>query len=428
MGQMHRGAFLERLGRALGEAVRRGGTVAVMVAELSKIGAFQADRADRAGDALLVAAAMRMHECLRPHDTVARLEGDQFAIVLEDVRDEAAAGAIATRLLGSVQRPFAVGDRELSPAARIGIALARDGQSTSADLLAQAETALTRSRQHGESQYAIFRASSEEPNLQRMLSAAELRGAIERQELRLYYQPEVELRTGRIAGVEALLRWQHPRQGTILPAAFIPLAEQTGLIQPISAWVIEEACRHARTLQRFAQRRSPFVVSVNISAQEFQEPSIVERIDRTLRETSLQPWALKLEITESAMLPAASATIRTLHALRELGVRLAIDDFGTGYSSLSYLGQFPVDTIKIDQSFVSELERKPEALAIVRAVTRLARALGMDVTAEGIETARQRDLLAGLHCRRGQGHFFWKALSGDQLTAVLESGVRASPA
>ena len=425
---MNRGAFVERLACALDEAGQRGGTVAVMVTGLSGLDGLTRDRADRTGDALFVAAAMRMHECLRPCDTVARLEANRFAIIVEDVRDEDAAGAIATRLLGSVERPFAVGDHEVVPAGNIGIALARDGRQQSGDLLAEAEAALARSRQSGTSQYALSPEQAETPSTERPASAAELRRAIDRHELELFYQPEVELRSGRIVGVEALLRWQRPLHGTMLPAAFIPLAEQSGLIAPISAWVLDEACRKAHSLQQFAQRRSPFVVSVNLSAAEFQRPSIVEHVDRTLREAGVQPWALKLEITESAMLPAASATVRTLHALRELGVRLAIDDFGTGYSSLSYLGQFPVDTIKIDQSFVRELDRKPEALAIVRAVTGLARALGMDVTAEGIETERQRDLLVSLHCRRGQGHFYWKALQYDGLRAVLESGADALPA
>jgi diguanylate cyclase (GGDEF)-like protein len=428
MDRPSRGAFVERLTRALDEAERRGRTLSLMVAGLGELGALGPDRSDRFGDALLTAAAMRMHECLRPQDTVTRLEDDRFAIILDDVRDERAAGAIAARLLGSVQRPFSVGDRAVVPAANIGIASARDAQQTPLDLLTQAETALAHAKQSGSSQYATFRTSAESLDSERRLSTTDLRGALERHELQLYYQPEVELRTGRIVGAEALVHWQHPLQGTILPAAFIHLAEQTGLIVPISAWVLEEACRQARLLQRFAQRRSPFVISVNLSAPEFQEPGLLERVERTLGEAGLQPWALKLEITESAMLPAAGATIRTLRALRELGVRLAIDDFGTGYSSLSYLGEFPVDTIKIDQSFVLELGRKPEALAIVRAVTRLARALGMDVTAEGIETAGQRDLLIGLHCRRGQGHLFWKALTGDELMNLLESGATASPA
>lgn len=267
----------------------------------------------------------------------------------------------------------------------------------------------------------VFHAAAYPPMIDRLALLGELRGAAERGELLLYYQPEVEFKTERIVGVEALIRWQHPHHGIIGPSAFIPLAEETDLILSIGAWVLEEACRQAKALQRFARRRAPFVMSVNFSAREFQQPGVVERVARVLSQTRLSPRALKLEITESSMMSTAAASVRTLRALKELGVGLAIDDFGTGYSSLSYLGQFPVDTIKVDQSFVADLDRKPEVMAIIRAVTRLARALRMDVTAEGVETAEQRALLATLRCRRGQGNLFWRPLSADDLVAVLES-------
>ena len=259
------------------------------------------------------------------------------------------------------------------------------------------------------------------PLVDRLALLAELRGAADRGELFLLYQPEVEFKTGRIIGAEALIRWQHPRHGIVSPEVFIPLAEETDRIFSIDAWALEEACRQAEALQRFGRRRSPFVISVNFSAREFQQPGVVDRVARALSQTRLSPRALKLEITERSMMPAAAASVQTLRAIKDLGVRLAIDDFGTGYSSLSYLTQFPVDTIKIDQSFVADLNRKPEALAIIRAVTRLARALRMDVTAEGIETPEQRALLTSLRCRRGQGNLFWPALSADDLVDVLES-------
>jgi EAL domain-containing protein (putative c-di-GMP-specific phosphodiesterase class I) len=226
--------------------------------------------------------------------------------------------------------------------------------------------------------------------------------------------------------MEALVRWQHPRQGLVLPNEFIPLAEDTGLILPIGRWVLEEACRQGRIWQEFAGASAPLTMSVNLSAKEFQRPGIVEQVAEALRRAGLSPDVLKLEITESTMMSASQATSRTLRALKGLGVRLAIDDFGTGYSSLSYLRRFPVDTLKIDQSFVAGLERKTEDFAIIEAVSGLANALGMDVTAEGIETDRQRKLLEYLHCSRGQGYYFSRPLGTEAMNAMLQAGLSLS--
>jgi EAL domain-containing protein (putative c-di-GMP-specific phosphodiesterase class I) len=305
--------------------------------------------------------------------------------------------------------------------ASIGIRLGRPGSTTPGEMLRDADVALYRAKAQGRGQFAVYDARMSEQALEHLELEGELREAVQRGELRLYYQPEVNLQTGAISGMEALVRWQHPRRGLILPDDFIPLAEDTGMISTIGRWVLEEACRQGRIWQGYAGPRSPLTMSVNLSATEFQRPGIVERVAEALRRADLSPSALKLEITESTMMLGSPATSRTLRTLKNLGVLLAIDDFGTGYSSLSYLRRFPVDTLKIDQSFVAGLKGKTEDLAIVQAVAGLANALGMDTTAEGIETPGQRRLLERLRCDRGQGYYFSRPVPAEQMEALLQA-------
>jgi len=375
----------------------------------------------RLGDVLLRQVAERLQERVRAASTVARLQADRFALVCEEVRGETEAGHVAALLLDAFQRPFMLEGHELLLTAGVGAALTRPDLSRPDHSLADAELALARAKEAGAAQCVVLHMERVPPVLAGLALESELRGALERDELRLFYQPEVEFKSGRVIGAEALLRWQHPRHGNVLPGSFIPLAEQSDGILAIDAWVLDQACRQALLLQPFGTSRAPFVVSVNLSAREFAQSGIVRRVARVLRQTGLPPRALKLELTESTMMPAAAATARALKDLKALGVGLALDDFGTGYSSLSYLSRFPADTIKIDQSFVADLNRTAEAEAIVRAVCRLARSLGMDVTAEGIETAEQLTVLSSVGCRKGQGHLFWPPLPADELTAVLAS-------
>jgi len=416
-----RAGFVERLSHARQQAEDRGRDLAVIVVDVDGFRSVNDAYGRRLGDVLLRQVAERLRECVRPAGAVARLQADRFAFVCEEIRGVTEASHIAALLLDAFQRPFTLDGHELLLTAGVGVSLTRPDVSRPDHSLADAELALARAKEAGAAQCVLLHAERVPPALAGLTLESELRGALERDELRLFYQPEVEFKTGRIIGAEALLRWQHPRHGTVLPGSFIPLAEQSDLILAIDAWVLEQACRQAVLFQQFGTTRAPFVVSVNLSAREFAQTGIVRRVARILRQTGLPPRALTLELTESTMMPAAAATVRTLRALRALGVGLALDDFGTGYSSLSYLNRFPADTIKIDQSFVADLNRTPEAEAIVHAVCRLARSLGMDVTAEGIETKEQLAVLSAVGCRKGQGHLFQPPLPADELTAILAS-------
>jgi EAL domain-containing protein (putative c-di-GMP-specific phosphodiesterase class I) len=258
--------------------------------------------------------------------------------------------------------------------------------------------------------------------LERLELETDLRGALERNELRLAYQPIVSLADGHIVEVEALARWQHPTRGQVSPAQFIPIAEESGLIEPLGIWALEEACRQAVRWQQVLDLEQPLVMSVNLSGRQFQDPNLVDQIRRILDETGLEPRALKLEVTESVLMWDLQSTIARMRALTDLGIRLAIDDFGTGYSSLSHLKQFPVDTLKIDRSFVEGLGTDPQALAIVRSITALADALDLSVTAEGVETTAQRAQLRELGCDRGQGYLFAKPVAAAELAGLLLAG------
>jgi PAS domain S-box-containing protein/diguanylate cyclase (GGDEF)-like protein len=417
----NRALFMDRLSHALDAISRRSVQIAVMLLDFDDYQSLSEELGAGRSERLLVGIAERIRERLRGGDTVARLPGYQFGLLFEDMPHARGVERIAQRVLAAFDRPVSLDGEQVSLRARLGIAVAQAASAGPTGLLQEAEAALYRAKAAGQAQFTIFEADMSAAPADQDGLENELRTAVERGELVLHYQPEVEFRTGRIVGVEALVRWQHPRRGMLLPTSFIPLAEETGTILSLGSWVLEQACRQAQAWQQFGSRRRPQVVSVNFSVREFQQPGIVDKVARTLRETGLHPRALRIEITESTMMHAAASTVSTLRSLKDLGVRLAIDDFGTGYSALSYLRQFPVDTIKIDQSFVGELDRRPETREIVRAVTRLARALDMEVTAEGVETAEQQSLLEGLHCRRGQGHLFWKPLPSDEITELLRA-------
>jgi diguanylate cyclase (GGDEF)-like protein/PAS domain S-box-containing protein len=420
-GLPNRRLLVDRLSRALAGERRSGCQVGVILLDLDRFKVINDTLGHSAGDELLVAVGERLSHVLRDQDTIARFGGDEFVILLDDIGDRARALETAQRISSVFERPFVVATRETSATASIGIALGRAGSSTPEAMLRNADVAMYRAKAAGRAQVVIYDGRMSAQALERLELEEELRWAVERGELRLHYQPEVDLGTGRIVGMEALVRWQHPREGLLQPSVFIPLAEETGHILAIGRWVLEEACRQGRLLQEFAAAGAPLTMSVNLSVREFQRPGIIEQVTEALQGTGLRPEALKLEITESTMMSASQATSRTLRALKGLGVRLAIDDFGTGYSSLSYLRRFPVDTLKIDQSFVAGLKRKGEDRAIVEAVSGLAGALGMDVTAEGIETDGQRRLLEELHCSRGQGYFFSQPLCGEQMYALLRA-------
>ena len=437
-GLPNRTLFMDRLGHALARAARRTTRTAVLFLDVDGFKLINDSLGHGVGDHMLVTVGQRLITSLRPGDTVARFGGDEFTVLLEDIAEPGDALRVAERIIDGLRQPFSVEGRDIFITASIGITLstARDTPARAGDLVREADIALYQAKAAGKARAVLFAPSMNTSAVERLDLATELRQAVARRELRVYYQPEVDLDTGAVVGMEALLRWQHPRHGLVGPADFIPLAEETGLIIPVGGWVLEEACRQARLWQALRPADPPLVVSVNLSARQLQQPDLVEQATRVLRETGLAPSALQLEITESAMMLDTESTIATLRALKEMGVRLAIDDFGTGYSSLSYLQRFPVDTLKIDRSFIKEVSCDPGAAAIVRAVTTLAHALGIEVTAEGIETEEQLARVRALRCDRGQGYYFSEPLPSDALfacaaTAKVRAGAeagRATPA
>ena len=414
----NRALFMDRLAHALTRTERRGEQLAVLFLDLDRFKVVNDSLGHGVGDQLLIGVSQRLAGCLRPEDTIARLGGDEFAILLEDVKDDKGPTSVADRLTGELQQPFVVEGREVVITVSIGIAMSTARRMTPEDILRDADLAMYHAKGKGKARYEVFDKSMNAPAKERMDLELDLRNAVARGEFILHYQPVVELPTGRITEVEALVRWKHPQRGLLFPADFVGLSEETGLIVPLGRWVLHEACRQTRQWQ-LAAPATKLAISVNLSARQLQQPGLVDEIGAVLRETRLDPGALRLEITETVVMHDAPTTLAKLEALKALGVQLAIDDFGTGYSSLGYLKRFPVDTLKIDRSFVKGIGRDVEDSAIVRAVITVAKSLGLSVTAEGIETADQLEQLRTLGCDHGQGYFFAKPMTSDRVPALL---------
>jgi diguanylate cyclase (GGDEF)-like protein len=380
------------------------------------------------GDQLLVAIAKRLRGCLRQVDIIARLGGDEFAILLDGFADPNDVLRVAEKIQQVISEPLTIDRNEAFTSASIGIALSSTGYERPEDVLRDADTAMYRAKDAGKARHEVF----DEVMYARAVSLLnlenDLRRALERQEFLVYYQPIVTLKTGSVCGFEALVRWQHPTRGMISPSEFIPLAEETGLIVPLGQWVLEESCRQMREWQEQSFASGALSVSVNLSGKQLSRADLCHQIKLILERTGLDPRSLKLEITESVVMENADLAINMLKQLRALGVQLSIDDFGTGYSSLSYLHRFPVNNLKIDRSFISRMGLGDENLEIVRTVIMLARNLGMEVIAEGIETKEQLAQLRALSCGFGQGYLFSMPLAAASATALMLQGQQTPPA
>ncbi len=364
------------------------------------------------GDQLLIAIASRLQTCLRPGDTIARLGGDEFTMLLEEMRHYSESLEVAARIQQSLEEPFTLNGNEIFISVSIGIADSSMGYEQPEDMLRDADTAMYRAKARGAKCHEVFDKTMHSQVASRLQMESDMRRAIGREEFFLCYQPIVLLETGRLAGFEALVRWKHPELGLVSPAHFIPLAEETGLILQIGHWVLQEACRQMREWQEIYPASFPLQMSVNLSSKQFTQPNLIEQIRAILNDTKLEARYLKLELTESAVMDNVEAAMKQLAEIRALGIELSIDDFGTGYSSLSYLHRFPLNTLKIDRSFVMSMNEK-ENIEIVRTIIALAGSLGMGVIAEGVETFDQLTQLRNLHCGCGQGYYFSKPVEKD---------------
>lgn len=412
--------FCQRLTAALARADRQGHRVAVMLLDLDRFKTVNDSLGHDHGDRLLRIVATPLRAVLRTEDTLARLGGDEFTVLLEDVADESEATEVAERLLSTCREPFFIDGNEVSVGLSAGIALSEAGRDQVDELMRDADLAMYRAKDAGKGRYELFEGAMGTEASHRVSLETELRRAVERGELRLEFQPEVALGTGEMLGLEALVRWQHPVHGLLPPAAFIPLAEDTGLIIPIGRWVLEQACAvgHGLAMQRMA--KPPLRIAVNVSARQLQRGSrFVEEVSEVLARSEMDPAALVLEITESAIMDEPDLSVAVLTKLRDLGVDVVIDDFGTGYSSLAYLKHFPVSGLKLDKSFVNSLDHRVDS-AIARSVVALGAATGLRIVAEGIEEPGQVDELLSIGCTFGQGFWFASPVPAEQVLGLSE--------
>ena len=423
-GLPNRDLFLDRLQQALDRSSRDGVLRAVLFLDIDNFKVVNDSLGHKAGDELLTVVAARLRACLRPGDSAARLGGDEFVVLLDGVGDAGDANRVAERIAEVLDSPIELGERQVVVGASVGIAMTADHGIEPDVVLRNADVAMYEAKKAGKGRSKVYDPDMFAQALRRLEMGNDLRRAIEQGELRLYYQPKVRLGTDTITGVEALVRWEHPERGLILPDEFIPLAEETGAIVPLGWWVLREACRRARDWGEQYPAALPLGVSVNVSGKQFQEADLVRGLAQILQEVGLEPSRLQLEITESAVMADTEYAVGLLRGLKGLGVEVAVDDFGTGYSSLSFLRRFPLDELKIDKEFVDGLGRSDQDEAIVRLVIDLSHALGLEAVAEGVETAEQLARLREMGCDQAQGYYFWESLTGEDAAALLAGSSR----
>jgi diguanylate cyclase (GGDEF)-like protein/PAS domain S-box-containing protein len=428
-GLPNRLLFIDRLGRLIKHAKRRKDHLfAVLFLDLDGFKMINDSLGHLVGDQLLLAVSERLERCLRLTDTVARLGesftmarlgGDEFTVLLDDLKDLGDARLAADRLMKVLAPPFVLGGKEVFTSASIGIALSNSAYESPDDMLRDADTAMYRAKSLGKARYEVFDADMRASLVARLQIETDMRHALERGEFRNFYQPIVALESGRIVGFEALLRWQHPTRGLMGPDEFIFVAEETGLIRELGWWNLREACRQLSEWKANSNNYLNFTMNVNLSAKQFLQPNLVDEIKGLINELAFSPETLKLEITESTVIIDPAATAIMLQQIKSLGILLAIDDFGTGYSSLSYLHRFPLDTLKIDRSFISGASEGVVGMEIAQTIMPMAKNLQLDVIAEGVETIEQVALLKKLHCKYAQGYYFSKPLAAEEVALLL---------
>jgi diguanylate cyclase (GGDEF)-like protein/PAS domain S-box-containing protein len=424
-GLPNRLSFVDALGDALSKASISGSPVGILFLDLDHFKLINDSLGHHAGDALLRAVAPRLRDHLRPGDVVARFGGDEFGILIDRLADEGEALAIADRVASAFTQPFSLDGVDHFVSASIGVAVAGSGdeRTVNAELLIRdADAAMYRAKEGGRARCVLFDAEMRAGAMRRLEVERELRDAVDRDELALFYQPVVNLRTGGITGLEALVRWRHPERGILDPADFVSIAEDSGLIEPIGRWVQERACRQALEWHQLQPDSRPFDVAVNLSARQVAHRDLPATVEEIIARTGLDPQHLRLEITESVLVEESATAISSLHALNELGVRLVLDDFGTGYSSLAYLNRFPFHALKIDRSFVDALGIEQEPTAIVEAIIGMARALSLEVIAEGVESEVQLAELRRLGCDYAQGYLFHPAMPEREVSRLIAEG------
>jgi diguanylate cyclase (GGDEF)-like protein len=416
-GLPNRAMFSELLSHVLQTARRSSGRLAVLFIDLDRFKFINDNLGHDAGDTLLREVAMRLKTCLRSSDVVARLGGDEFVVLLPDLHEADQASTVARKVLSAVIRPVVLDGQEWRVTASIGISTFPDDAHDEPSLMKHADIAMYHAKEEGKNNFQFYDGRLKARSLERLTLETHLRRAIECGELSLHYQAKVELATHRIAGVEALLRWTSAELGPVTPAKFIPLAEETGLILAIGKWVLHTACAQSMAWQRAGL--APVQIAVNLSPRQLADPGLVADVRRVLGETKLAPELLELEVTESSVMHNVDRAVEVMTALREMGVRLAIDDFGTGYSSLAQLKRFPIDTLKVDRSFIRDIPDDLEDRAIAEAIIAMGRTLSLTVVAEGVETDAQKEFLRTRACDQMQGFLFSQPVTADEFAALL---------